>query len=475
MTSSTYNNPSAFETLPPEIQCCILEQLPDSKALGALISASPSYFSIYKAFEATILSHVAVNHITPSALPIALDALAQRKPRGKRRDPTAVLAFLKGFRLESTSEPDELPLMTSKELLRFHNTTEYFIADFASGRLATIHNRLPSEIPRLPSEIPYLPHEISRPTLSLSRVEYSRIARAFYIIDLYGNLFSTPKDAVDDITAVEQWTLFLERLRNWELEEFLCIRTYLTEKLTDFLNQVEDDFMQALQEDNLHVIEPCNTTNRWENDDWFFSENGHAQDQELWLRSCLTRGLVKLKAMLTESNYNNRLEAIGNTDCPRHTMTDALASMRSYQDSRQPEKLTKTRCRDTELHDDPEHPSEGWSLAVRRSGHPRSPKNHGDLSYWASYWEDMRRWGYAIWDSDRLQSLGFFSSRSIAVYRVPVSDERDLMKRRNKPSVEQRTRVQEKIWKIEGLIHNGYVDPNHPEKGRWIPGFSLES
>lgn len=102
---------------------------------------------------------------------------------------------------------------------------------------------------------------------ALSRTEYSRLARAFYHLELYGGLFYTSDSRQDDITAAEQSGFFLQRLRDWEQEEFLCVRNYLTERLTNYLNRVEDDFMRRHLEDEPHMIETAGPAKRWNQED----------------------------------------------------------------------------------------------------------------------------------------------------------------------------------------------------------------
>jgi len=68
---------------------------------------------------------------------------------------------------------------------------------------------------------------------------------------------------------MEQATMFLERLEDWEFEKFLCMRTYLLEKLNSFRNQVEDEFLKEF------IDEGPGLTNRnhrrWDNGDMWFS------------------------------------------------------------------------------------------------------------------------------------------------------------------------------------------------------------
>lgn len=379
-----------LELLPAEIKCTILQQIPDMKALRALLRASHQYFLVYKMSKENVLSHTTWNQITPAVLPIAVDALEQREHRGARRNRKAGVAYLKSFRLKALREPYDLSLETSNALLQFHETIEYFISDFTINRLATIKNYVHPGNPRSsPHKTPSGARE-AETDFVLSQTEYSRLARAFYLLELYGGLFYTSDSRGDDITVVEQSSLFLQRLRGWELEEFLCIRNCLIERLTDYLNQVEDDFMQDFLEDVPHIVETTSSSNRANIEDWFFSDDGHGQLQEEWLEGCLTRDLSTLRAMLTADTPEDRFDALGSTNSPPTTLSEALGIMPVYHD-RQRGGRPVMSCHDVEFHDNVEKYNKAW-LWVRKSiRHPRSSTNDRLI-------EGSRQWGYVIWD-----------------------------------------------------------------------------
>ena len=60
---------------------------------------------------------------------------------------------------------------------------------------------------------------------------------------------------------------FLQSFKEWELKELLCVRDYLIERLSENLDQVEDDFMEGFMDDKPYIIEPSSPDNRWNNDD----------------------------------------------------------------------------------------------------------------------------------------------------------------------------------------------------------------
>lgn len=192
-----------LDLLPAEIKCSILKQTPDMRTLRALLRASRQYFLVYKLSKGTILSHITRNQITPAVLPIAVYALGQRNHRGPRRNYVVVLAFLENFPHGSPRVPYDLPLETSKALLQFHEIVEYFISDFAISRLCIIRNYLHPETPNsLPHESPCGVAE-TKMCFALSQTEFSRLAKAFYLMELYGGLFYTSASREDDTTVAE--------------------------------------------------------------------------------------------------------------------------------------------------------------------------------------------------------------------------------------------------------------------------------
>lgn len=65
----------SLELLPPKIQCHILRQLSDTRALLSLIKASPRFLQVYLKFREDVQPEVICNHITSVVLPLALDVM----------------------------------------------------------------------------------------------------------------------------------------------------------------------------------------------------------------------------------------------------------------------------------------------------------------------------------------------------------------------------------------------------------------
>lgn len=376
-----------LDTLPTDIKCLILNQISDPRTLSALISASPQYLHVYGAFEKHVLSQITWNYITPRMMPLAMYLLEQSKiDRGLRHDPTAVHLFLKDFQPPHFSFSDlpverSLSPETSTELIRFHNVVEYFVSRFTDDRLTDIETlERWSKARTMASARKQSDLKFSR---VLSATEHSRLVRAFYHVELYGHLFYYK----NDIPQTER-TLFLEKLRDFELAEFLCIRTYLLERLWTFEQVMQSD---SRQYDSQRVAEIELSPGGW-----FFGDDGQGA-MERWMDGCLTRGLGTLRDMFEADTIDSRFVALGDTDGPENnTLEESLEQLPLY-----PEQPPWPNSHVVEPYNDPESHNYGWELRVKGRGHPRCSKE-----YVSGYAEGvLQRSGYAFWDKDRFESI----------------------------------------------------------------------
>lgn len=409
-----------FNLLPTEIQCHILKQTPDLRTLRALINASPRYFEVYKAFETPILSEITRNAITPELLQIAMDAHQQRERyRGEqKRDSAAVHAYLReSFLAGKPVGPEHkgiFPLETSTALLQFHETVEYFVSDFANNRLTLIQQNLLSKTVSSGNE--WRSSEKAsdpKPAAELSRTEHFRLVRAFYYLELYGQLFCTTIGiSTSGPSERQQWTLFLQQFRDFELEELLCGRRYLIDKLVVYLSQIEDEFVNEYMNERLYLVEPHKPESRWDDDDWFFSCDGH-YEISYWLEDCLTVGLEELKTMFTADTMDDRFYSLRCMFRPQGILSNALNAMPKYTPESKIMKDQKPLVH-TGFRDDVDKGSLGWFWLLNEMGHPRQSSNYAH----SNLLEASRRWGYVIWDHNRLLSFGALTKRC-ATRRFP--------------------------------------------------------
>lgn len=291
MTPSQSSKQSGtLELLPTELQCQILKSTPNLKTLHALIRASAQYFSVFKASRESIISHVAWNNITPTVVPIALHALAQRDQRIVWRYPTSDTFLASKVQRQKTKMtfrgPGEIPFKTWKRLISFHHIVNSFISSFASSRLVALENSIQLQISLSP--LPSLQgSDPEKAMLDLSQIEYARLARAFYHLDLFSNLFYDIDSRNMNynqtcIAFLDRSVLFLESLPGWEVDELLCVRSYIFEGLKKFMNQFDDEFMEAFLEKAPHIDWPVANTMGPETDKRaiLFSDKGYCLLQE---------------------------------------------------------------------------------------------------------------------------------------------------------------------------------------------------
>lgn len=412
-----------IELLPVELQCRIFTSIPNIKTLRTLLSASPRLFQVYKIHRDLVLSHAAWNSITPAVVPIALDALEQRENR------------------KSTSHimrrgPLQIPLKTWESLIRFHQIIDSLISKFASSRLVALENSM----------------DPPAKNLHLSQLEYSRLARAFYHLEIYSYIEGFSKMGM----LSESWT-FMKNLRDWELEELLCVRSYMMESLIDYLNKFEDDFMKVFLKDKPLIIWPSRETRRLGGSRFVCRPSGdspqlnkptlnwrcclfvHDNVPAEWIESCLARGLKYLSAMIFAETLSDKFNALDHVDQYYHWISYALNNAERKSKKKVAAKIE--RSSENGFHNNIEQPNEAWFWASKSKTQQGNLCNGYDTN-------DFQRSAYVIWDQARLDRLSILKKSPSDVQAIIGTDW--LMKRAPK-SLEERTREQEEAWSREGL------------------------
>lgn len=439
--SSSKKYTTTLELLPTEIQCHILKCTQNLKTLNTLIRASPQYFSVFRASRESIISHVAWNSITPTVVPMALHALEQRDQRviwserisdEQQQQSTSTTSMT--FR-----GPDDIPFRTWERLISFHRIVDSFILDFSSSRLVALENsiQLQSAQSSPVSSSQESDDDPEQEKLYISQIEYARLGRAFYRLDLFAGVFydiDTTNMTFNETynTLLERSVPFLETLPGWELDELLCVRSYIFEGLKNFLNQFEDEFMEIFLEKNHHIDWPAENTNTidLENDKRaiLFSDKGYRFLQEPWLEKCLGRGLKNLARMILPSSsastferkffllgadrflpYSEAYHATG--QLPSVFMSDALNMLRVCSKWWLEDGETNPTDEDERRffqfsfreNNDIEKPNEAWSWAMNNHL-PRTSRTWPGRDNHAA-----ECWAYAIWDHDRLKRLGLIT------------------------------------------------------------------
>ncbi|KAF7161744.1 hypothetical protein CNMCM5623_007231 [Aspergillus felis] len=233
-------NRPTLEGLPVELQISILFNIDDLNSLRSLVFASPIYHRAYQLVRQELL-YVLLQSSYNGLVDIA-DAVAAVRSRGlyaiKPSNRAKIIALLDSQRrseeihrlgLSSWPFPDEpADIEETIQLLHLHRMATYLLDDYT--RTAACPKWM--DLDKWKNEI--LP-------LTLSRTEQRRFLRAFYRMQIYGNIFgdieiSLGADDVEEendwfadthgrtptFTDEEAWRLFFGPMAPWEVEEFTC-------------------------------------------------------------------------------------------------------------------------------------------------------------------------------------------------------------------------------------------------------------
>lgn len=450
--SQSSGRSTTLELLPTELQCQILKSTQNLKTLYILIRASAQYFSVFRNSRESIISHVAWNSITPTVVPFALHALEQRDQRVIWRSGTSDRAFASREQQQTRMTlrgPDDIPFKTWERLISFHCIVDSFISDFASSRLVALESSIQFQQPSQPPLPSLQVLDIEKGRLGLSQIEYARLPRAFYRLDLFANIFYDID--IRNMNYNQTYSAFLERsvpflegLRGWELDELLCVRCYIFEGLKNFLNQFDDKFMEAFLEMAPRIDWPAANTIDPETDKRaiLLSDKGYRLLQEPWLEKCLGRGLKNLSRLIFPSSSSSSSSSADTfrddffllgadrflpyteafhapVQQPSIFMSDALNTIRlcsKWWLAAGDEEETNATGEDEDegkerpffqfrfrQNNDIEEPNEAWSWAANNHL-PRTSRTWPGRDN-----HDAECWAYVIWDDDRLKRLGIIT------------------------------------------------------------------
>ncbi|KAF7174347.1 hypothetical protein CNMCM6106_008586 [Aspergillus hiratsukae] len=237
---TTYQNRLSLEGLPVELHICILFKLQDLDSLRSLVHASPVCYQAYRLVRDEVLLSILRSsydgHVDIS------DAVAAVRSRGlyaiKPSNRAKIIALLDSRRrseeirhlgLSSGPFPDQPATVDETiRLLHLHRMATFLLDDYS--RTARCPEWMPPE--KWKNEI--LP-------LRLSRTEQRRFFRAFYRMQIWGNVFGhieLPLDADrpekenywfssrERVPLVfeeeEVWRLFFGTMAPWEVDEIAC-------------------------------------------------------------------------------------------------------------------------------------------------------------------------------------------------------------------------------------------------------------
>lgn len=227
-----------IESLPVELQRQIMLCLPSLGSLGAMIRASPVFYSLFQSEPKNFIANCLVN-ILGDAFHDACTARAamQESFQKQRRDgmnlghePSIIWPFLDSHRkrveeLPCNSWIHSISLPEAIEMAVFHSSTvEPLVERYAAWALANLS---------------------VKPT-SLSRTERMRIQRAMYrfqiVCDVFGNKLNDDNPHLTNQRPGQLGCLrFLSSYEPWEIEEILCINLFMQEEYQKRIQEVSGD------------------------------------------------------------------------------------------------------------------------------------------------------------------------------------------------------------------------------------------
>jgi hypothetical protein len=225
---------SPLHDLPIELKLKLLEQLPDLQALSALSQISKAFYGAFQYDKHNILSKILPRSMGQNVYADAVAVLhASRLNYTFENHQEIVGPFLVAYSKPEYAESCSKSLNPSdvQALADFHKTVCYFVDDFCRttlrGNPVTGNDLGP----------------IKRPSES----ERNRIARAFYIFELFCRLFRRPKHHMKGVKVrvlmgtEEKTALFLSLFPAYRVEELTCVRDYMMRRLEDTRLGVEID------------------------------------------------------------------------------------------------------------------------------------------------------------------------------------------------------------------------------------------
>ena len=399
-----------------EIQQAILHQMPDFKALRALISASPSYLRAYQSQRISILSDVLVRDIHPDVLCDALAVVdALELPRNYDDYVPKLKIFIEQYKTLLEVGPEPLDSIAIERLSQFQQSVIDVTKDFCAYALST-H----------PVTGEYL-NDYAPPSLS----ELRRIHRAFYRYELFARLFQEPdiyleeqekrhrdrnlfktrlalqRNSIRSLDCQDKSFLFLVLFKPWEVEEIACVRDYITHRY-DVPYRVCKSEVQAIMEEKSGSGVPP-----WENEPGLpldgqsiveleFGIGRTANvlldyDDEPCIEHYLSLGLDFFHTFISAS-HEDQMNMLRKNSC---------FSYRS---------LSRTLEQDGPDWDNPMYDAwaNGAPLGFDGDGDKNGPNaawpwstgNSVEIRYYESHKAGLRKWGYVMWDKERLDRWG---------------------------------------------------------------------
>lgn len=233
--------------------------MPDLNSLWSLLCASPTYYHAFQLVKESLLHSLLHKHY--AGLVNIADAIAAIRSKGlyanDKSNKEHIIALLDGRRrsdeIRQTSLslgplPDEpANLQETMQLLHLHNQALFFLEDYC-------------KMARRPEWMAEARWDKAIKPLVLTDTEKRRVLRAFYRLQIYGNIFGSIERTIDAehsledndwfekqevFSGKEMWHMFFSTMPPWEVEEFSCLWEHCCYRYELILREVSDSLMQT--------------------------------------------------------------------------------------------------------------------------------------------------------------------------------------------------------------------------------------
>ncbi|RMJ27923.1 hypothetical protein PHISP_01191 [Aspergillus sp. HF37] len=228
-----------LESLPPELQIHVLEEVPDICSLHNLVHASPVYRRTY----------------LRSRKPVLHQLVSKAYGLVDLADP---LAAVESDGLHAEVEANKPDIIAALDRRRRYSRRDRLLPESQSIPLLQLYHRL---TPVLRACCARAPNALDVPESSerLSAVEKARIMRALCRLQTYCNVFGV-REWVDPMlagdllqgsstttwhrhfTIDEMWSLFFRTMPPWEIEEFGSVWTFVRQMFQDLFAGIAREF-----------------------------------------------------------------------------------------------------------------------------------------------------------------------------------------------------------------------------------------
>ncbi|KAI9036195.1 uncharacterized protein KD926_002225 [Aspergillus affinis] len=370
--SCTIFSPSLC-TLPIECRQAILCSLSSVATLKAAVLAHPALYWAFADRSEYIIRQIILHSIDPELLH---DAVLAFSARSAKEDwmPEDVLAIFDQYQARQFPSSFRWTMQAASYMEELHQCIQFFISDFASSTLA--------DTPRASIQ-------------PLSLDEWRRVARSFYQLEIHRLLF---RYGNWDVDKREQWGMYYKRFYVWELEQMICASDYLFRRLAPLFNDIAaHDIEWAFRAVGYSLVEPWETAG-----------------QPTIMGKVLLQSLMQLKKIITAATYDEqyRLLTPAVTGHVARLPHDEMPVHRIGMDETTP--LENYRPEDLErfpmlgVLDPNSGPSQVWIWSHMKMP---APDFVGGVAT-----RELRRAGYVMWDSSRLEAMGFLTN---APFRIP--------------------------------------------------------